>query len=71
MNIPGIHFNNSNWPHIINALRIWSGTVMIGYPAVTFILDKLPISELMFLPIILVVVFSLFIPIYYTGKKYE
>ena len=53
MNIPGIHFNNSNWPHIINALRIWSGTVMIGYPAVTFILDKLPISELMFLPIII------------------
>lgn len=71
LSIPGVHFNNSNLPHIINALRVWSVAVMIGYPVLTLILDKLPINGLLFIPFIFVVVFSVFVPIVYMGKKYE
>ena len=71
ISVPGIHFNNSNWPHIIRALRIWSVAVMVGYPVLTFVLDKLPVNGLLFLPFLFVVIFSIFIPIYYLGNKYK
>lgn len=71
MSIPGVHFNNSNWPHIVNVIRIWSAAVMIIYPIATLMLDKLPIGGLGYMPIVLGTVFSIFIPIVYVGKKYE
>lgn len=71
MNIPGVHFNNSNWPHIVSVIRIWSVVVMILYPIATWLLDRLPINGLAYLPIVFLAVFSIFIPIVYVGKKYE
>lgn len=71
MNIPGVHFSNSNWPYIVNVIRIWSATVMVFYPIATIMLDKLPIGGLGYLPIVFGTVFSILIPIVYVGKKYE
>ena len=74
MNVPGVAFNNSNWKHIVNGLRIWSAAVCVGYPILTLILDKLlPVSgfgALIYLPISLGVIFTVFIVIYKLGKKY-
>lgn len=75
LSVPGISFNNSNWPHILNAGRIWSLAAMALYPAIDYGLfsilpDNLwPFLELFItLPLILG---SLFIPMYIAGKKYQ
>lgn len=72
MNIPGIYFNNSNWKHIVHAVRIWSICVSIGYPVLTFLEETFfPIEWWAVMFIVFIVVFSVMIPIYVCGKKYE
>lgn len=75
MNIPGVAFNNSNWPHILNVGRIWSLAAMVLYPALNLIFSFLlpdsiwPFLELYIsLPLLLG---GLFIPMYVVGKKYQ
>lgn len=34
INVPGLALNNSNWSHILNVGRIWTMTVLIGYPII-------------------------------------
>lgn len=75
MNVPGLAFNNSNWPHILNVGRIWSIASMTLYPALNYILccfipsNIWPFLELCItLPLILG---GLFIPMYIVGKKYQ
>ena len=78
MNVPGVHFNNSNWPHIIRAVRTWCVAAMAAWVPLYLIVERaaglLP-EGLRFLFLILVmmaVLFtSLFTPIYVAGRKYE
>lgn len=78
MNVPGVHFNNSNWPHIIRAVRTWCVAAMAAWVPLYLIVERaaglLP-EGLRFLFLILVmmaVLFtSLFTPIYVVGRKYE
>lgn len=74
MNMAGIRFNNRNWPHILRAVRVW---------CVLFSLATIPLAALTarFFPafylshgwvlFLLLLLGSLFIPIYVLGKKYE
>ena len=74
MNIPGIHFNNSNWPYIIRVGRLWTVLTAIIYPVFGPVMNwyvpdfwkmaGLQITLIMFLG-------GLFIPLYVVGKKYE
>lgn len=74
MNMPGIHFNNSNWRYILRGMRIWTAAVTAAFPLVSVVL-------LQFLPeqwkkagdatAILVTLGTLFGTIYVLGKKYE
>lgn len=74
MNIPGIHLNNSNWPHIVKWLRIDILTIGLLFPAGYFIAQKIlgrdgigqtgPVF-------LLVLLIGIFVPIYYVGKRYE
>ena len=41
MNLPGVCFNNHNWPHILQALRIWSVVAMAAAPALYLLLGAL------------------------------
>ncbi len=34
INIVGIHFNNSNWPHILHAGRLWLMVVSVVFPLI-------------------------------------
>ena len=34
MNVPGVCFNNSNWPHILNAVRAWACLTLGGWVVV-------------------------------------
>ena len=74
MNMPGVLFNNSNWRHILRAVRIWSVAVSVLYPALTLLMDRVVHVSgfgafFYFIPVF-AAIFSIFIPIGYCGKKY-
>ena len=85
MNIPGVAFNNSNWPNIVGYIRMWCIVCMMFLPAV-FIFSWNVIIDVLFeiglhtdtainMAImgfsIAFLMFTLCIPIYFIGKKYE
>ena len=74
MNVPGVYFNNSNWKHILRGLRIWSAAVCIGYPVLTLLLDKFVhvsgFGTFFYMIPTFLTIFSVFIPVYYLGRKY-
>lgn len=72
MNVPGVYFNNSNWKHILHGLRIWTALFTALYPIAIYLEEKfLELNSVAMLPICLCSVFTLFIPIYAMGKKYQ
>lgn len=73
MNMPGLTFNNRNWPHIVTAGRVWSCAVMAGLPLLSLALGLLcpTLWAAVQLWVILVLTLGgLFIPFYLVGKKY-
>lgn len=74
MNLPGIRFNNRNWPHIMKVCRVWSMGTLAGYPALHILMTELApgfwvrYEE----PAMLVILLGgLFVPLYFTAKKHE
>ncbi len=71
MNVPGLYFNNSNWPHILLIIRIWACCAMTVYPVLAVILSRFAwwsVAELyVFLTLLLG---GLFVPVYVVGKKF-
>ena len=79
MNMAGIHFNNSNWPHILGAIRLWCVAILGVWPALYWILRQL-IEKVLPDPagvIVQLLVFwtailgGLLVPVYVVGRKYE
>lgn len=86
MNMPGICFNNRNWPHILKAWRNFSFWVPVGWPACwTFLWvifryqPMLEMKETDFSIVVLlfrvmmplaVILAGLFVPTYKAAKKY-
>lgn len=74
IHMPGISFNNSNWPHIIRIIRLWALIILVCYPllgmiAASFLSGLL--GNMVFLYITLgVILGGLFIPIYIVARKY-
>lgn len=75
MNLPGVTFNNSNWPHILQAAQRWCLFAMIGTPLVylsAFFLFEGVAEAVAGVIVLVVIVFcGLFIPIYRAAKKYS
>jgi len=73
MNMPGVYFNNNNWPYIVKALRIWSLIGMAVYPLVFVVLSSVfskyrPMSDIFITLAFLLG--GLFIPVYTLGRKH-
>lgn len=74
MHVPGITFNNHNWPHIVQVLRLSFCLNMILIPLLNLMASSIAvvawknIGKYVFLVIILC---STLLPIYVVGKKYE
>lgn len=74
MNVPGVNFNNRNWPHIVQALRLSLCLNMILLPVLNLLISSMAVAvwenigKYVFLAIMLC---SVFLPIYVVGKKYE
>ncbi len=73
MNLAGIRFNNSNWPHILSAGRTWLLTVSMVFPLLYLVVQWfLPaVWESGQLVLILIACLGFFIPMMIAGKRYE
>lgn len=74
MNIPGVAFNNSNWPHILRAGRIWSCLTISLYPVINIIMNHLNPKLWMYTETyvcLVLVLGGLYVPIYVLGRKYQ
>lgn len=79
MNVPGVHFNNSNWPHILLVLRIWCVAMIAGWSPAYALVHAAAAALLPDLvePFVLLFLFfpvffgGLFAPVYVVGRKYE
>lgn len=68
MNVPGIYFNNRNWPHILFWLRMWCLGVMVAVPLIwPLFIDRKSWAITAYVLVIL----SLLAAVYIPGKKYE
>lgn len=78
MNLPGVHFNNSNWGHILRTFRIWSILMLLVGPVVWFVacyfalsMDVMTVFVASSVVTGVVLLLTIFIPIYVVAKKYE
>lgn len=72
MNLPGVHFNNRNWPYILRTGQIWCIASLILFPWAYLVLGLLPVPPIVVLYICLFLSLGgLFLPLYIVGKKYE
>lgn len=75
MNLPGVSFNNSNWPHILKAARTWCSYACIGIVLINLVLKtwfpELLGSLIVVQGILILFLLSLFLPMYIAAKKYE
>lgn len=74
MNIPGVHFNNRNWPHILRAGQLWAMIGLVASPLIYFLLRTFfpAVWNAAGVYIILVLTLGgLFVPMIIVGRKYE
>lgn len=75
ISVPGIYFNNRNWPHIMAAGRNFCFWMPILWPVVYFLLRLILPAGVWFvlrIPVQLTVMLGgLFVPIVAAGKKYQ
>ena len=87
INLPGVHFNNRNWPHILKAWRSFEFWVPVGWPVCWSLLWVIfryqPLLEMegtgfsnavLLIRIMLplaVILGGLFVPTYAVAKKYD
>lgn len=74
MNIPGLTFNNRNWPHIRKAGAIGTLSLLVGYPILLFLAELFLPADQYYVQLIIMLcaIFGgIFIPVMVAGKKYE
>ncbi len=74
MNVPGVAFNNTNWPHVVRVIRIWSCLVLALYPVINIVMNLASAqlwSRIELYVLLLLVLGGLSVPVYIVGKKYE
>lgn len=73
MNIPGVAFNNSNWPYLVLVGRIWSCVTVALYPIINAAMNIIIPEPWQFIGLyvfLFLLLGGLFIPMYVVGKKY-
>ena len=81
ISMPGISFNNRNWPHMAKALRIWSAATMVTAPPVcllpAFFHELFPVTSVAWLPfflqmtVLILYLVGMFVPLYVLDRKYS
>lgn len=74
MNMPGVYYNNNNWPYIVKTVRAWSVVGMTGFPILFVVLSTFLVKGGPFVNVGIVLAFvlgGLFVPVYVVARKYE
>ena len=74
MNLPGVYFNNRNWPYIVRAGQLWAMIGLVASPAFFFVMTRfLPaVWDTFAVYIILIFVLGgLFVPMTVVARKHE
>ena len=73
MNVPGVSFNNRNWPHILKGLRIWSALSDLLMPPVCALATLAGrVTGVDFAMVVLLAYLGgLFLPVVVIARKYE
>lgn len=74
MNVPGVYFNNRNWPYIVRAGQLWAMIGLVASPVFFFVMTEfLPaVWDAAAVYIILILMLGgLFIPMITVARKYE
>lgn len=74
MHMPGLKFNNSNWPHMVKIIRICMCLCMVIFPIINFLMGNIIYStetDIGNYLLLLIFLCGFFIPMYLVGKKYE
>ncbi len=74
MNMPGLHFNNRNWPYIVRAAQFWAMIGLIASPALYFLMRLCFPGFWRVAGVYVILVLTLgglFIPMYIVGRRYE
>ena len=69
MNLAGVSFNNSNWPKIMQVCRCWTVLTAVLMPVGYSLLWSM--NKWFHYGIAILLVVSLFVPVYAVAKKYE
>ena len=69
LHVTGLRLNNSNWPHIVDVLRIWTVGMPVLFPVIFWLLR--PWWAWLGLAVTLLAALEFFVPVYWVGKKYE
>lgn len=69
MNLPGVRFNNSNWPHMLRVLRLWFLIVPAVFPLLGWAAFALHPNAVF--PLSLVSCLGFFVPLYIVGLRYQ
>ncbi|MDE7219711.1 MAG: helix-turn-helix domain-containing protein [Oscillospiraceae bacterium] len=80
MNMPGVYFNNRNWPHILNAMRAWCCAALAGWIplyclvrwALSYVLPEgLALSMVLLFFSLAGILGGLFLPVVTVSRKYK
>ena len=71
LSMPGVAFNNRNWPHIVRALRLWTAAQLLVLPVASALLGRL-LGEGLEKQMVLLALFlaGLMLPVYLLGRRY-
>lgn len=73
LSLPGLTFNNRNWPHILQIGRLWSILTLLIYPVICLLSGMFLQGAWLFAVYLLLLALALcglFVPMYVLGRKY-
>lgn len=73
MNLPGVCFNNRNWPYIVRSGRVWICTAMVLQPIIILVVYLILPPELKAYTnfVMLPIVVGMFVPMIYSAYRYQ
>lgn len=74
MNVPGVCFDNKNWPYVVRSCRIWSCAMMSALPLLSLVMGRLAADVWRSAELYVMLALTLgglFLPIYWTARRHR
>lgn len=74
INMPGVAFNNRNWPYIVKCGRAWTAVTLLTVPLAVLVSSTIHDfwqNNAFWMGVLVVYLLTLFLPMYVVGRKYS